>query len=220
MKENVATDAFGKMDSIYRYQRYFYDATRKFYLLGRDTLIRKMPVTAGDRIAEIGCGTGRNLQLLAKMYPEANFYGLDASSEMLVTARANISRLDNVHLKTALADDFDSCETFCLNEKFDTIFFSYSISMIPMWREAIECALSNLKPGGNLFIVDFYDQMELPGWFRVMLRGWLRKFHVQFWNELIPHLYDLHRAGKGILSIESISRRYAFIVTFKKADDY
>lgn len=220
MNKNTAADAFRDMNSMYRYQRYFYDATRKFYLLGRDTLIRKMPITAGDRIAEIGCGTGRNLQLLAEKYPDANFYGLDASSEMLVTAKANISGFDNVQLKTALADDFDFGDTFSLDEKFDTIFFSYSISMIPTWREAIECALSNLKPGGNLFIVDFYDQMELPAWFRVMLRGWLRKFHVQFWNELIPHLYDLDRAGKGVLSIESISRRYAFIATFKKTDEY
>ena len=32
------TTAFEKMDKMYRHQRYFYDLTRKYYLLGRDRL--------------------------------------------------------------------------------------------------------------------------------------------------------------------------------------
>jgi S-adenosylmethionine-diacylgycerolhomoserine-N-methlytransferase len=116
--------------------------------------------------------------------------------------------------KAALADNFDHQRTFGLEAKFDSIFFSYSISMIPPWRESIENALANLKPGGTLYIVDFYDQLDLPRWFRVLLKGWLRQFHVQFWGELIPFLYDLDRSGKGRLKIESVARRYAFIATF------
>lgn len=30
------------MDRMYRYQRYIYDFTRKYYLFGRDTLIRDL----------------------------------------------------------------------------------------------------------------------------------------------------------------------------------
>ena len=49
------------------------------------------------------------------------------------------------HLKIALADDFSFDKTFNLEKPFDTIFFSYSISMIPPWQESIQNALQNLK---------------------------------------------------------------------------
>jgi S-adenosylmethionine-diacylgycerolhomoserine-N-methlytransferase len=97
---------------------------------------------------------------------------------------------------------------------FDSIFFSYSISMIPPWKESVVNALSNLKPGGSIFIVDFYDQRDLPGWFRYLLVGWLRKFHVQFWGDLVPYLEELERQGKGKLEMISVARRYAFIAVF------
>lgn len=215
MSEPTA-DAFQKMDSMYRYQRYFYDATRKFYLLGRDRLIEKMKIDAGDTVAEIGCGTGRNLRILAERYPNARFFGLDASAEMLETARSKAGEIKNLHFQTALADNFEHLETFGLAEPLDVIFFSYSISMIPPWRESIKQALANLKPGGTMYMVDFYDQKELPSWFRAILTGWLRQFHVQFWSDLIPFLYDLDRAATGILEIEGVARRYAFIASFKK----
>ena len=149
--------AFKKMDRMYRYQRYFYDFTRKYYLLGRDKLIAEMDVQVGENILEVGCGTGRNLAILAKKYPDTNFYGLDASAAMLETAQNKIDKknLQNVHLKNVLADDFAFDKTFGLQKPFDTIFFSYSISMIPTWQESIQNALENLKSGRSFYIVDF-----------------------------------------------------------------
>jgi S-adenosylmethionine-diacylgycerolhomoserine-N-methlytransferase len=205
--------AFENMDRMYRIQRYFYDFTRKYYLLGRDQLIREMDVKPGERVVEIGCGTGRNLIILGKKHPEAHFYGLDASSAMLDTALKNgeAAHVTNIDLETALADDFEYDKTFDLSEKFDKIFFSYSISMIPPWRESIENALKNLKPGGELYIVDFYDQKDLPAAFRRILKAWLAKFHVKFWDELMPFLHSLETAGRGMLTITPLFRRYSFI---------
>lgn len=209
--------AFEKMDSMYRYQRHFYDATRKFYLLGRDRLIELMDVQTGENVLEVGCGTGRNLIKLASGRDDVNFFGLDASSEMLCSAQVKIdaTNLRNISLKTALADDFAYNTTFGLDRPFDTIFFSYSISMIPGWTESIRTALDNLRPCGRIFIVDFYDQSGLPRWFGSLLNAWLSKFHVRFGGGLIPHLVDLDRQGIGTFEITSVARRYAFIATFK-----
>lgn len=215
----LETNAFTQMDAMYRYQRHFYDATRRFYLLGRDRLIEKMMISDGDRIAEIGCGTGRNLAILAGRYPRSNFYGLDASGEMLATAAANLAAFSNVTLTRELAEDLDHRKTFGLDDPLDAIFFSYSITMIPAWRESVLRALANLKGGGRLYIVDFYDQRELPRLFRFLLKAWLRKFHVQFWSELMPFLHRLDIDGRATLEIESVARRYAFIATLTKAGD-
>ncbi len=62
--------------------------------------------------------------------------------------------------------------------RFDRVYVSYSLSMIPDWEAALAQALSAVAPGGSLHIVDFGQQERLPGWFRAMLRGWLAKFHV------------------------------------------
>jgi S-adenosylmethionine-diacylgycerolhomoserine-N-methlytransferase len=211
-----STDAFENMDKMYRYQRYFYDLTRKFYLLGRDKLIAEMSIQPSENILEVGCGTARNLKILAEKYPNTNFFGLDASAEMLKTAVEKTSNLKNINLKVALADDFNYKQTFNLDEKFDTIYFSYSISMIPTWRESIANALENLKSGRSFYIVDFYDQKDLPVWFQKILQGWLRQFHVQFWGELMPHLQTLEAKGLGKLRITSLYRRYSFIAEFNK----
>lgn len=212
------TDAFEKMDRMYRFQRYFYDVTRKYYLLGRDQLLREIAPKPGERILEIGCGTGRNLIILAKQYPKTHFYGLDASAVMLETARRNINSagLSNITLKTALADDFLFDTTFKLGKRFDKIFFSYSISMIPPWRESIENALENLKTGRELFIVDFYDQKDLPESFQKLLQWWLAKFHVTFWEGLMPYLYALESNGRCKVTITPLFRRYSFLATIRK----
>lgn len=210
--------AFEDMDKMYRYQRYFYDLTRKYYLLGRDKLIAEMNIQTGENILEAGCGTGRNLAILAKKYPNANFFGLDASSVMIEESQKKVdaNKLKNIQLEIALADDFTFDKTFNLEKPFDTIYFSYSISMIPPWKESIANALKNLKSGGSFYIVDFYDQKDLPGWFQKILQGWLRQFHVQFWGDLMPHLESLEKQRFGKLTVTSLYRRYSFIAKFEK----
>jgi S-adenosylmethionine-diacylgycerolhomoserine-N-methlytransferase len=174
------------MDRIYRHQRHIYDITRKYYLLGRDELIASLDAPAGTRVLEIGCGTGRNLILAAQRYRAAKFFGLDISAEMLATGRANLKRAGmdgRIELARADATDFDPVVLFGV-DKFDRVFISYSLSMIPDWRGALGEALDHVAPGGKLAIVDFGQQENLPGWFRSVLHAWLRQFHVTPREEL------------------------------------
>ena len=103
-------------------------------------------------------------------------------------------------------------------KKFDAIFFSYAVSIIPPWKESIENALENLKAGKILYIVDFYDQADLPRWFQKILKGWLKQFHVKYPAELIPFLEDLEKKGFGKLKISPLYRRYSLIAEFQKAE--
>ena len=46
-----------QMDRMYRNQRLIYDATRAYYLLGRDQMLRGLGAGPGDKVLEVGCGT-------------------------------------------------------------------------------------------------------------------------------------------------------------------
>ena len=168
------------MDGVYRYQRHVYDLTRKYYLLGRDRLIDGLAVPPGGTVLELGCGTGRNLVQAARAFPQASFFGLDISAEMLETAAVAVGRRDlsaRVRLARGDASDFDA-ETLFGRPGFDRVFISYALSMIPEWRRTVAAALDAVDDGGSLHIVDFGRQERLPGWFRTALRAWLAKFHV------------------------------------------
>ena len=167
------------MDHIYRHQRHVYDLTRKHYLLGRDHLISRLDVPPGGHVLELGCGTGRNLIAAARRYPQARFHGVDISSAMLTTARRNIAATelgDRITLAQADATRVDP--TLFGPERFERVFFSYSLSMIPAWPLALRHGANLVAPGGRLSLVDFGQQSRLPRWFRTLLRAWLARFHV------------------------------------------
>ena len=207
------------MNSIYRYQRFIYDFTRKYYLLGRDRLINTMDIRPGDRILEMGCGTARNLIMIAKRNPEVFLYGLDASHEMLATAQRKVLKRKltrMISLQQGLAENTHYETTFGLNAPFDTVFFSYSLSMIPLWKEALHTALENVKPGGLIYIVDFWDQAGFPPWFRSVLTKWLALFHVRHEPELLSYIFSMPGIQKKSIKINSIWGQYAFTITFQK----
>lgn len=163
------------MDETYRHQRHIYDATRKFFLLGRDRLVQGLNPPAGARVLEIACGTGRNLALVGVLHPDTRRFGVDISAEMLRSARRSLG--DGAVLAEADACRFDAARL--LGEPaFERILLSYSLSMIPDWPAALCCALAHLAPGGELHVVDFGTQDRLPPWFRRGLNGWLARFHV------------------------------------------
>lgn len=173
------------MDRTYRYQRRIYDLTRAWFLLGRDHLISHLDIPEGGRVLEIACGTGRNLDHIARRYPDARLYGFDISSEMLRSARAKLGMKADLAYGDACA--FDGRALFGV-AGFDRIVLSYSLSMIPDWTRAIDCALDHLAPSGSLHVVDFGRQGRLPRLARDGLNTWLARFHVTPRHDMIDRL--------------------------------
>jgi S-adenosylmethionine-diacylgycerolhomoserine-N-methlytransferase len=211
------------MDRMYRFTRHVYDLTRRYYLLGRDRLLAQVPTAADTATLEVGCGTARNLIALARRPTPGLLCGLDASHEMLETAARSIARCrvpgagqPPIMLRQGLAEDLDARRMFGRDEPFDTIYFSYCLSMVPTWPAAIEAALGNLKPGGRMLIVDFWDQRDLPRAFAAALTRWLSLFHVEYRPEVHAALEALGRSGRADVSFESVARRYAYIATVVK----
>lgn len=209
--DRATTETAGLMDRMYRRQRHIYDASRKFYLLGRDQLIAELDPPPAGSILEIGCGTGRNLIKLARTYPDTQCYGLDVSAEMLATAGRSVARSglsERIHLAQADAACFDAAALFG-RDGFDRIVISYALSMIPPWRGVIAQALRTLTATGSLHIVDFGDQRGLPASFRVLLHRWLTLFHVTPRHDLPEAIAELSRIEGAESRTRRLLRGYA-----------
>jgi S-adenosylmethionine-diacylgycerolhomoserine-N-methlytransferase len=204
-------EATRRMNRMYRRQRHIYDGTRRYYLLGRDQMISGLRPEAHARVLEIGCGTGRNLVLAARLYPDARFFGIDVSTEMLTTAIAAISRgglTSRVRVAHGDGTAFDPKTLFGIPQ-FDHVMISYSLSMIPDWRRVLGAAAVHLKPGGRLHVVDFGRQERWPGIARMLLRRWLAMFDVTPRDDLEPVLSAMADGAGARLRFERPFRDYA-----------
>jgi S-adenosylmethionine-diacylgycerolhomoserine-N-methlytransferase len=106
--------------------------------------------------------------------------------------------LDNrVVLFQGDATNFDPADTL-QQPCFDRVIFSYALSMIPRWRDALSHAATLLAPGGELHIVDFGQCDRLPRAFKRGLFAFLKHYTV------VPRA-DLETAVRAIAADKGLS---------------
>lgn len=167
-----------KVENYYRFHSRFYDVTRWSFLFGRKAIVNTIPdLPPQPRIMEVGCGTGKNLELLAHYFPDAQILGVDLSDEMLEIARNK--RRDSHAKLLRKAYGTESAK----EEPFDLILLSYSLTMMGCeYRNIFDDLVNDLKPGGYIAVVDFYTSPFR--WFR----RWMELNHVDFGGTLLPLL--------------------------------
>lgn len=182
-------DIAERMERMYRPQQLIYDLTRKYYLLGRDELIRGLDLRPGQRLLDVGCGTGRNLAAVARRYPGAGLAGIDAAEVMLATTRRRFVKagLAAPALARLPAEALVRGSVPGITQ-VDRVIFSYSLSMMDDPARALAQAASLLAPDGRIAVVDFGRMDGLPRPAAALLRAWLARFGVhhrpQVWATL------------------------------------
>jgi ubiquinone/menaquinone biosynthesis C-methylase UbiE len=138
-----------------------YDRAARWYRFGEWTIllapgfrrraVARIGLEPGERVVEIGCGTGRNLALLGEAVGrEGHVIGVDASAGMLAQARKVVSRhrWENV---TLVCED---AAKLTLDEPVDAAYFSLSYSVLPDRAPVLDRAWEAVRPGGRLVIMD------------------------------------------------------------------
>ncbi len=217
MSAAIRPDAADRMERMYRWQRHIYDASRKYYLWGRDRLVDELALRADETLLEVGCGTARNLVAIAERYPGARLYGFDAAEAMLEVGRAKVDAAGlggRVTLAFGLAGDGRERERFGVTGGFDRIVFSYSLSMFDDPAAAIASAHAALAPGGRLHVVDFGLMGGLPAPVRAGLRRWLASFHVTPSDTPRATLAELARRTGAPFAARDLAGGYARLLHY------
>ena len=149
-----------RLESFYGRQAAHYDAYRKRLLHGREELYRAIHAGNGARWADLGGGTGANLEFLANRIAAFDrVWVVDLSPSLLKVAHRRVARHRWQNVECLAAD----ATTFVPPDgPLDVATFSYSLTMIPDWYAALDQAIRNLRPGGALGVVDFYVARKFP----------------------------------------------------------
>jgi ubiquinone/menaquinone biosynthesis C-methylase UbiE len=162
---------------------------------------QSLELSEGERVLEIGCGTGRNLPYLRdEVGASGRVYGVDLSSGMLARAREVCDRHEwrNVALVQHDAVDYQAPELL------DGVLFSLSYNTMPHHLVVLRQALRQLRPGGRLVIMDAKVPPGLGGKLVLPFSIWLMKRTVlgnpliRPWEHLAP------------LTDEFVMREYLF----------
>jgi phosphatidylethanolamine/phosphatidyl-N-methylethanolamine N-methyltransferase len=135
-----------------------YDKLAKVYDLtfgptlhpGRIQAIQRMNIQPGERVLEVGVGTGINLSL----YPRGcTITGIDFSSSMLEKARERAARKDLPELRLL---QMDAADLKFADDSFDIVYAPYLISVVPDPIK-VACEMRRVcRPGGRIIFLNHF----------------------------------------------------------------
>lgn len=151
--------ALGKSGSLDRYDAAIALMTRE--KRWRSDLLRFAEPRPGERIVDIGCGTGTFAIALKQSAPESIVLAVDPDPAVLEIARAKAEVADaEIQWFEAMGDELDGIDAL---RQCDKIVSSLVLHQCPMAvKEAIAAQMFRLlRPGGTLFIADYGEQRSL-----------------------------------------------------------
>ena len=165
LSEDATRFGLDALDGFCRFHESIYDWTRPLLLFGRRETVRALGLRPGERVLDVRCGTGWSLPRLVAQ--GAQVVGIEPSAPMRRRAAARLKRRGLAGVVDLDPRPYGSHAGY--EGSADAALFSYSLSMIPPYEEVLERARGDLRPGGRIAVVDFFDAPDPVG-FSLRLR--------------------------------------------------
>jgi trans-aconitate methyltransferase len=177
-----------------------YDAGYSFVWKHGAGVLELLAPRAGERILDVGCGTGHLTAQIAAVGAEV--IGIDRSDEMIATARRNYPQL-----RFEVAD----AERFRFDEPFDAVFSNAAIHWMKDQRAVASSIYQALKPAGR-FVAEFGGHGNIHH-IETALRRALRQAGYDVSNE--PYYY-FPTVGQYATLVESVGFTVTFAAWFER----
>ena len=173
---------------------------------GRLLALQRMGIQPGDRVLEVGCGTGIN----AALYPHScHVTGIDFSASMLEKARGRVRRKRLQHVQLM---EMDAAALTFADASFDIVYAPYLVNCVSDPLQVVREMRRVCKPGGKIVILNHFRSTN---WFMSRFDRALTPLtvHIGFKSDLdLPGF--LAQTGLQPVSIEkvSISRLWSLVI--------
>jgi demethylmenaquinone methyltransferase/2-methoxy-6-polyprenyl-1,4-benzoquinol methylase len=154
--------------------------------------IASIGIKPGDKILDLGAGTGRNALLMNTFLNGGNIVGMEISAEMIERFQQNTKRFKNIELSAMRID-----QPFDFGKQFDKVFISFVIHGFPQpIREIIVGnAYNSLKEGGEFILLDYneFPVRNMPFYARIPFRTLECKYAFDFverdWKKILAQFH-------------------------------
>lgn len=167
------------------------------------------------RLIDLGCGTGRFLDLVNQAWPRLSLLGLDLSEAYIRYARRHLRRRSRLDLLVANAEAIPMPENSA--EAVTSIFMFHELP--PLVRRVVlkECARV-LKRGGRLIVLDSLQKGDEPV-YDALLERFPQSYHEPYYRSYITEDFPAIAWQYGLKHQRDVKAFVSKIMVFDKAID-
>jgi phosphatidylethanolamine/phosphatidyl-N-methylethanolamine N-methyltransferase len=140
-----------QVERVYsQYARVYDRVFGKVFQESREAVIRNLTIEPGERLLEVGVGTG----LCLPLYPaHASITAIDLSAAMVEKAR---ERVEQMKLRNVTLAQMDAANMQYPDDSFDVVVAAYVVTAVPDHRSVMSEMIRVSKPGGRLVLLNHF----------------------------------------------------------------